>query len=175
METPFLRTKNWPSWKKSLVLRFRPQRYGLFYIHIITTLSHHSILYSPRGIIWSTWTTIYHFVGTTLTPIIMRSTLTTISTSNYEVLQHAEIAGYDLAYNKLRKMRKTIVDSNGTTIKDFTILTLVYKARNNARAYMNHYTDWITFSTQFCVTWSYSLSAKGLKNSIHASKLYCGS
>ncbi len=117
-----------------------------------------------------------YYIGENRYPTIpMRSTLTTISTSNYEVLQHAEIAGYDLAYNKLRKMRKTIVDSNGTTIKDFTILTLVYKARNNARAYMNHYTDWITFSTQFCVTWSYSLSAKGLKNSIHASKLYCGS
>jgi len=72
----------------------------------------------------------------------MRSILTTISTSNYVELQHANIAGYDLAYNKLRKMRKTIVDSNGSrTIKDFTILTLVYKARNNARAYMNHYTD----------------------------------
>lgn len=63
--------------------------------------------------------------------IPMRSTLHTISTSNFEVLQHANIAGYDLAYNKLRKMRKTITSQDGTTqTVDFTVLTLVYKMRN---------------------------------------------
>ena len=102
----------------------------------------------------------------------MRSTLTTISTSNYEVLQHAEIAGYDLAYNKLRKMRKTIVDSNGTTVKDFTILTLVYKARNNARAYMNHITDGETFTTMATICGSYKAQAKWLQNSHNLIKLY---
>ena len=91
----------------------------------------------------------------------MRSTLTTISTSNFEELQHAEIAGYDLAYNKLRKMRKTIVDSKGSkTVKDFTILTLVYKARNNARAYMNHITDGETFTTMATICGSYKAQAK---------------
>lgn len=72
----------------------------------------------------------------------MRSTLTTISTSNFEELQHAEIAGYDLAYNKLRKMRKTTIASDGTkTSREFTVLTLVHKSRNGARAYLNHFTD----------------------------------
>lgn len=84
----------------------------------------------------------YYFVGTTSTPNTMRSTLTTISTSNYEVLQHAVIAGYDLAYNKSRKMRKTTISSDGTkTSREFTVLTLVHKSRNGARAYLNHFTD----------------------------------
>ena len=84
-----------------------------------------------------------YFVGTTLTPNTMSKTyLHTISTSNFEVLQHAQIAGYDLAYNKLRKMRKTTIDSDGTkTSREFTVLTLVHKSRNGARAYLNHFTD----------------------------------
>lgn len=72
----------------------------------------------------------------------MRTTLTTISTSNYVELQHANIAGYDLAYNKLRKMRKTTISTDGIkTSRDFTVLTLVHKSRNGARAYLNHFTD----------------------------------
>ena len=81
-------------------------------------------------------------MGPTLTPNTMKTTLQTISTSNYEVLQHATIAGYDLAYNKLRKMRKTTIASDGTkTSREFTVLTLVHKSRNGARAYLNHFTD----------------------------------
>ena len=85
----------------------------------------------------------YYFVGTTSTPNTMSKTyLHTISTSNYEVLQHAVIAGYDLAYNKSRKMRKTTISSDGTkTSREFTVLTLVHKSRNGARAYLNHFTD----------------------------------
>lgn len=91
----------------------------------------------------------------------MRTTLTTLSTSNYEELQHANIAGYDLAYNKSRKMRKTIVDSKGSkTVKDFTILTLIYKSRNNAKAYMNHITDGETFTTMATICGSYKANAK---------------
>lgn len=105
-------------------------------------ISIHYQLYSPRGIIWSTSDHHYYFVGTTLTPNTMKTTLHTISTSNYEVLQHATIAGYDLAYNKLRKMRKTTIASDGTkTSREFTVLTLVHKSRNGARAYLNHFTD----------------------------------
>ena len=84
----------------------------------------------------------YYFGENRYPTIYMRSTLTTISTSNYAALQHADIAGYDLAYNKLRKMRKTTIATDGTvTTKDFTILTLVHKSRNGARAYLNHFTD----------------------------------
>lgn len=97
------------------------------------------LAYSP--VLWSQ-DHHYYFVGTTLTPNTMKTTLHTISTSNYEVLQHATIAGYDLAYNKLRKMRKTTIASDGTkTSREFTVLTLVHKSRNGARAYLNHFTD----------------------------------
>jgi len=106
----------------------------------------------------------------------MRSTLTTISTSNFEELQHANIAGYDLAYNKMRKMKKTIKSEDGTTqTVDFTVLTLVYKMRNWARAYMNHYTNGENFTTMVQITGSYKASAKGMKNSYALIKQYLSS
>lgn len=84
----------------------------------------------------------YYFGENRYPNLIMRTTLTTVSTANYAVLQHKDIAGYDLAYNKLRKMRKTTVSTNGSiTKRDFTVLTLVHKSRNGARAYLNHFTD----------------------------------
>ncbi len=105
--------------------------------------------------------------------IIMRSTLTTIFTSNYEVLQHATIAGYDLAYNKLRKMRKTTISTDGTkTSREFTVLTLVHKSRNGARAYLNHFTDGEWFTTMCQITGTYTAQAKGMKNSYSLIKQY---
>ena len=105
----------------------------------------------------------------------MGTLLTTVSTSNYVELQHATIAGYDLAYNKLRKMRKTITNQDGTrNVKDFTILTLVYKARNNAKAYMNHITDGETFTTMATITGSFKANAKGMKASYNLIGLYLG-
>lgn len=103
----------------------------------------------------------------------MRTTLTTISTSNYVELQHANIAGYDLAYNKLRKMRKTTISTDGIkTSRDFTVLTLVHKSRNGARAYLNHFTDGEWFTTMAQITGSYKASAKGMKNSYNLIKMY---
>lgn len=104
------------------------------------------------------------------------TTLTTVSTSNYAVLQHADIAGYDLAYNKLRKMRKTTVSPDGIhTYRDFTVLTLVHKSRNGARAYLNHFTDWEWFTTMAQITGSYNASAKGMKQSYALIKMYLSS
>lgn len=78
----------------------------------------------------------------------MRTAYHTTSTVSYTALQHAKIAGYDLAYNKMRKVKKTITHSDGTVeVKPMTILTLCYKTRNGARAYMNHFTDGEGFTT----------------------------
>jgi hypothetical protein len=106
----------------------------------------------------------------------MRTAYHIVSTSNFEELQHANIAGYDLAYNKMRKMKKTIKSEDGTTqTVDFTVLTLVYKMRNWARAYMNHYTNGENFTTMVQITGSYKASAKGMKNSYALIKQYLSS
>lgn len=116
---------------------------------------------------------LYYFVGTTSTPNIMKTYLHTISTSNFEALQHANIAGYDLAYNKLRKMRKTTIASDGTkTSREFTVLTLVHKSRNGARAYLNHFTDGEGFTTMCQIVGTYTAQAKGMKNSYALIKQY---
>ena len=96
-----------------------------------------------------------------------------LETVSYKALQHATIAGYDLAYNKKRIMQKTITHPDGTQeVKDFTILTLVHKSRNGARAYLDHFTDGEWFTMMLKITGSYEASAKGMKNCYALIKQY---
>lgn len=103
----------------------------------------------------------------------MSTTYHTIKTVNYDTLRTANIAGYELAYNKLKKMSRTITLEDGTTKTElFTVLTLVYKMRNWARAYMNHFTNGENFTTMVQIKGSYNASAKGMKNSYALIKQY---
>lgn len=106
----------------------------------------------------------------------MSTTYHIVKTVNYDSLQTAIIAGYELAYNKRKHMRKTITSQDWTTqTVDFTVLTLVYKMRNWARAYMNHFTNGENFTTMVQINGSYKASAKGMKNSYALIKQYLSS
>lgn len=98
----------------------------------------------------------------------MKTFLQKVSTTSYVCLRKTYIKGWEIAYNKQSKMKKTIINDDGSKeIQRYSILTLVYKARNWAIAYLNNYVDEAQelFHSQAIIRWSYSAQAEGYRES----------
>lgn len=86
METPVSTNKKLIGKKAQFkFIRFRISRNGLFYIHYFNTIL-------PHGSYMVHLDHHYHFGENRYPNLIMRTTLTTVSTANYAELQHATIA-----------------------------------------------------------------------------------